>query len=147
MLYTRGVDKSTAYGCDSIISGNLNSNKIEFRNVHIQRAVAMSSTDCGQMATIRFNIDSKDSLKQLRGNWFWLNGESVVLNCTKVADSISDIAVDEIENYHTKIYQLYEATGIMLNAEDMLPLQIFEAEADSSGLVVEIKGEAGIKMI
>ncbi len=137
ILYSRGVDKSTVYGCDYFIAGSFQKNKIVFKRQKVQRAVAMNEYECSMFQILQLSYRKKDSVETLQGSWVWRGDGKDVINCTKVSDAISDMAQDEISGYVKDLYEEYESSGILLAVEDRLPKKIIELPVDSTDVIVE----------
>ncbi len=137
ILYSRGVDKSTVYGCDYFIAGSLQKNEIVFKRQKVQRAVAMNEYACSMFQLLELGYRKKDSAETLQGKWVWRGDREDIINCTKVSDAISDMAQDEISGYVKDLYEEYESSGILLAVEDRLPKKILELPVDSTDVIVE----------
>ena len=137
LLYTRGLEKNTIFGCDYFVTGLWVNNTFYFKWQKVQRSVAMKETDCQTFDRLKLNFKQKDSVRKLDGFWIWQSGQEDFVSWNKVSDSISDMATDEISVYVNNLYELYEKSGIMLPVNERLPKKVFDIEVDSSEVIVE----------
>ena len=137
LLYTRGLEKNTIFGCDYFVTGFRVNNTFYFKWQKVQRSVAMKETDCQTFDRLKLNFKQKDSVRKLDGFWIWQSGQEDFVSWNKVSDSISDMATDEISVYVNNLYELYEKSGMMLPVNERLPKKIFDIEVDSSEVIVE----------
>ena len=137
LLYTRGLEKNTIFGCDYFVTGLRVNNTFYFKWQKVQRSVAMKETDCQTFDRLKLNFKQKDSVRKLDGFWIWQSGQEDFVSWNKVSDSISDMATDEISVYVNNLYELYEKSGMMLPVNERLPKKVFDIEVDSSEVIVE----------
>lgn len=137
ILYSRGIDRNTIYGCDYFISGTRERNTVNFKWQKVQRAVAMNEYECRLFHLLKLGYRKKDSVQTLQGSWVWQNEREDVISCTKVSDAVSDMAQDEISGYIKDLYEEYESSGILLAVQDRLPKKVLELPVDSTDVIVE----------
>lgn len=137
ILYSRGIEKNTIYGCDYFISGTRERNTVNFKWQKVQRAVAMDKYECRMFNRLQLSYRKKDSAEVLAGKWVWEEGRRDDISFTKVSDAISDMAQDEISGYIKDLYEEYESSGVLLAVEDRLPKKILELPIDSTDVIVE----------
>lgn len=137
ILYSRGIEKNTIYGCDYFISGTRERNTVNFKWQKVQRAVAMDKYECRMFNRLQLSCRKKDSAEVLAGKWVWEEGRRDDISFTKVSDAISDMAQDEISGYIKDLYEEYESSGVLLAVEDRLPKKILELPIDSTDVIVE----------
>ncbi len=137
LLYTRGLEKNTIFGCDYFVTGFKADNRYHFKWQKVQRSVAMTEKDCQTFAQLKLNFKQKDSVTKLDGFWIWQSGQEDFVSWNKVSDSISDMATDEISVYVNNLYELFEKSGMMLPVNERLPKKVFDMEVDSSEVIVE----------
>ncbi|MEQ1797983.1 MAG: hypothetical protein ABL872_08520 [Lacibacter sp.] len=137
ILYSRGIEKNTIYGCDYFISGTKERNTVNFKWQNVQRAVAMEKYECRMFELLKLGYRKKDSVQRLLGSWVWKDEREDLINFTKVSDDISDMGQDEISGYVNDMYEEYESSGVVLAVEDRLPKKILELPVDSSDVIVE----------
>lgn len=138
ILYTRGVEKGTVYGCDYFVTGAPVNGRIDFKWQKVQRSIAIKESDCQALQLILLVYKQRDSSSMLQGNWVWKNGNTDVMSCVKVAESISPMAEDEIKGYISNIYEWYETAGIRLPMQDRFIKNVLNLEVDSSDVVLEL---------
>lgn len=144
ILYSRGIEKSTIYGCDYFISGTKERNTFNFKWQKVQRAVAMNYYECRMFELLKLGYRKKDSVQILKGRWVWQNVQRTSteiredhINFTKVSDAVSDMAQDEITGYVKDLYHQHKASGVLLPVEDRLPKKVLELPVDSTDVIVE----------
>ena len=137
LLYTRGLEKNTIFGCDYFVTGFKSNNSFYFKWQKVQRSVAMNETDCQTFQRLLLNFKQKGSVNKLEGGWAWQSGQENFVSCTKVSDTISDMATDEISVYVNDLFEVFEKSGIMLPVSERLPKKVFDMEVDSSDVIVE----------
>jgi len=137
ILYSRGIDRNTIYGCDYFISGTRERNTVNFKWQKVQRAVAMDKYECRLFNRLQLSYRKKDSAQVLAGKWVWEEGRRDEINFTKVSDAVSDMAQDEISAYVNDLYEQYETTGIILPVQERLMKKTVDLQIDSSDVVVE----------
>ncbi len=145
ILYSRGIEKNTIYGCDYFISGIKEGNTVSFKWQKVQRAVAMEEYECRMFELLKLGYREKDSVQTLQGSWVWKDDREDAISFTKVSDAISDMAQDEIDVYVRNVYEQYEASGILLAVEDRLPKKIIELPVDSTDVIVEFSTIDSVK--
>ncbi len=137
LLYTRGLEKNTIFGCDYFVTGSKSNNSFHFKWQKVQRSVAMSEKECYTFQRLELNFKQKDTVKKLEGGWAWRGGQENFVSCTKVSDTISDMAADEISVYVKDLFEVFEKSGILLPVNERLPKKVFDLEVDSSDVIVE----------
>lgn len=137
ILYTRGVEKGRVYGCDYFVTGSPVNGRIDFKWQKVQRAISINESDCKALQLILLEYKQRDSSFLLQGNWVWQNGNTEVMSCVKVADTISFAANDEIDEYITALYKQYERAGILLPAQERFIQNEFSLDIDQQDIVVE----------
>lgn len=137
LLYTRGLEKNTVFGCDYFVTGFRAHNRFHFKWQKVQRSVAMNETDCQTFESLKLNFKQKDSVRKLDGFWTWQSGQEDFVSWNKVSDSISDMATDEISVYVNNLYELFEKSGMKLPVNERLPKKVFNMDVDSSEVIIE----------
>jgi hypothetical protein len=137
LLYIRGLEKNTIYGCDYFVTGFYEFGKLNFKWQNVQRSIAMKENDCKTFERIIVGYKEKNSKQIIEGNWVWENGNTDFISCEKVDDAISDMANDEITNYMKEVSDQYETLGILLPVKERFTKKIFNLQVDSSDVVVE----------
>ena len=137
MFYTRGSDKSTVYGCDFIVTGQVFSNWLRLKPQHLQRAIVISKDECRYLNHLQFKFNTADSTVS-RGTWTWVSGATSEITCTKVSNDVSLAAQDELTEYRKKLFELYEEQKVFLEPADRLNVPVKTVDADSSVITVEL---------
>ncbi len=144
ILYSRGIDRNTIYGCDYFISGTKERNTVNFKWQKVQRAVAMKGYECRMFELLKLVYRKKDSVQTLKGRWVWQNVQITSteiredhINFTKVSDAVSDMAQDEISSSVKNPYHQYESSRVLLAVKDRLTKKILELPVDSTDVIVE----------
>jgi hypothetical protein len=137
LLYIRGLEKNTIYGCDYFVTGFYAFGKLNFKWQKVQRSIGMKETDCQSFERLILDLKEKNSKQIIEGNWVWENGNTDFISCEKVDDAISDMANDEITNYIKDISDQYETLGILLPVKERFMKKVFDLQVDSSDIIVE----------
>ncbi|HEX4958852.1 MAG TPA: hypothetical protein VFV46_11790 [Lacibacter sp.] len=144
VLYTRGADKGSVFGCDYIVAGIYLNNLFDLKQVKVIRSVAIRSTECDQFEKIAVSTPAPDSFRNVSGRWVWKSGESIELKLVKMDETISDQSIDEFTTYREELFKTYEEKSVVLLPAERWGQMIFQTEVDSTDLVVDIAGtEAG----
>jgi hypothetical protein len=99
---TRGFENNTAYGCDYIVAGWVDNNKLVLRQSNVQRGVAMTKNDCGSFKRIELYPTKSDSASMAKGRWIWINDSKKTFAVQKKASEISEVAKEEMSNINRK---------------------------------------------
>lgn len=137
ILYSRGLEKNTIFGCDYFVTGFRNNNNISLKWQKVQRSIGMSNNDCRMFEQLRLNYRKKDTAQMLEGKWFWAEGRKEPISFIKVSDRISDMADDEISAYVKDLYEVYETSGLMLAVQDRFPKKVIDLPVDNNDVIVE----------
>lgn len=138
MLYTRGSEKGSVYGCDYIVDGLYAGNLLELRKLKVVRSVGVPSDDCDEFGFLRLRNKEGDSMSVLSGQWFWLSTDYLPISCTKISNEISPIAIDEIVAYRAEVYNFYEEKKVYLPPEQRWNKLVYQTEVDSTDLIVDL---------
>jgi len=137
IVYSRGFDKNTSFGCDYVVGGRIYDGKISLTSKDIRRGVAMSKTDCAFFYELYLNIPKNNAEKTLTGRWCWRNEECDAFTASKTDTVVSELGQDEIDNYIQELYKQFEERNIMLKPESRLYQKVSELEVDGSDILLE----------
>ncbi len=138
VLSTRGYNKGAVYGCDYIVAGRINGNRLNLIRKNVQRAVAMGKEDCVFFQSIELAFGGKDSALTATAKWFWADGENELFTITKTDSVVSESAKDEMDGYFQDLYNAIAEKGILLAPEDRLLQKAGELQVDSTELLIDI---------
>ncbi len=139
VISTRGYDKGAVYGCDYLVSGRMNSDRLRLSRINVRRGVAMSKQDCGFFQRLELMFSKTDSVSfTASGRWVWEDGGEEVFAAKKTDTVVSETAKEEVETYVRELYANFEENGIILQPQERLSQKAGEIEADSSELVIDI---------
>jgi hypothetical protein len=127
IVYSRGFDKNTSFGCDYLVGGRMYDGKISLVRKEVLRGVATSKTDCAFFEELYLTAPKSDAGTQITGKWYWRDEDSVVSELTK----------DEISSYIQDLYKQFEENNILLQPENRLYQKVAELEIDSSDIILE----------
>lgn len=137
VVYSRGFDKNTSFGCDYIVGGRIYDGKISLMLKQIMRAVAMSKKDCAFFEELYITIPKNDTVTQIDGRWYWIGEAFDSFSAVKTDSVISELAKDEITGYIQDLYNQFEQRNILLKPENRLYQKVSELEVDSTDILLE----------
>mgnify|MGYP006902216409 CR=1 FL=1 len=139
VVSTRGYSKGMVYGCDYVVYGTKDGNRIRMSNLNVRRGVVVSKEDCEFFQGFEVVFPKNDtSFTLLKGKWFWGNGWADNFTVKKTDSILSQSAIDDFFNYHMERYTLFEGNGVML-ATNKRPLKNEGAlQVDSSEVIIDI---------
>ncbi|MEJ8843089.1 hypothetical protein WG954_11930 [Lacibacter sp. H375] len=137
IVYSRGFDKNTSFGCDYLVGGRLYDGKISLVRKEVMRGVAMSKTDCAFFEELYLTVSKNDAGPQANGRWYWRGDEFDSFSAVKTDSVISEFTKDEIGDYIQDLYNQFEQRNILLKPENRLYQKFGELEIDSSDILLE----------
>ena len=137
VINTRGFEKNTVYGCDYIVIGSVNGEKLSLKKRNVRRGVNMSSDDCGWFQELDLRVQKTNNGEQLKGYWVWISEEADQLTVVKSQDSVSEVTKDEITAYVEETYRMYEENNVLLPIIDRLNHKAGELNTDSGDIVLD----------
>jgi hypothetical protein len=137
VVYSRGFDKNTSFGCDYIVGGRIYDGKISLMLKQIMRAVAMSKKDCAFFEELYITIPKNDTVTQIDGKWYWIGEAFDSFSAVKTDSVISELAKDEITGHIQDLYNQFEQRNILLKPENRLYQKVSELEVDSTDILLE----------
>jgi hypothetical protein len=143
IVYSRGFDQNTSFGCDYLVSGRMYNGKISLVRKEVMRGVAMPKTDCAFFEELYLTVSKDDTGKQVKGKWYWRNEEFDFFSASKTDSVISELTRDEIVNYIRELYDQFEKNDVLLQPESRLYQKAGELEVDSSDILLEFTSIEG----
>lgn len=137
MLYSRGFDQNTTYGCDYLVGGRIYDGKISLVRKQVMRAVAMSKTDCAFFEELYLTIPRSATETSINGRWYWGEDAYDAFSAVKTDSVISDLTKDEIGDYIQDLYSQFEKNNVLLAPENRLYQKVSELEVDGSDILLE----------
>jgi hypothetical protein len=137
VVYSRGFDKNTSFGCDYLVGGRVYDGKISLIRKEVLRGVAMSKTECAFFEQLYLTLPNNDAETILTGRWYWGNDDFDIFSASKTDSVISETTKDEIDNYIRDLYDTFEKRNVLLNPENRLYQKAGELEVDSSDILLE----------
>ncbi len=137
VINTRGFEKNTVFGCDFIVTGSDNGEKLSLKKRNVRRGVNMSSDDCEWFQELDLRVQKTNSGEQLKGLWVWISNEADQLSLVRSQDSVSEITKDEITAYVEETYRMYEENNVLLPIIDRLNHKAGELAVDSGDIVLD----------
>ena len=137
VLYSRGYDRNTSFGCDYIVAGRVANGRICLNVKEVKRGVAMSKTDCAYFKELCLSIPKGNSVKKLAGSWCWRTQECDDFTASQTDTIISELSKDEIDNYVQELYEGFEKNQVVLQPENRLYQKVAQLEVDSSDILLE----------
>lgn len=138
-IYSRGVDKSNVYGCDYVVSGRLtlHDGVVSLVRKSVVRNVDVSVSQCEAFDRFDLVLPITKEIKKIKVRWYWQNGTSENFLITKKADTLSEMAKEEIEIYERELYERFEKENVLLLPKKRLPKIVAELDVDSSDITIE----------
>jgi hypothetical protein len=137
VVYSRGFDKNTSFGCDYVVGGRMYGGKISLSLKDIRRAVAMSKTECAFFEELYLSLSKNKSETTLTGKWYWSNNEFDFFTASKTDSVISELAKEEVDIYIRDLYDTFEKSNVLLKPENRLYQKVAEIEIDSTDIILE----------
>lgn len=137
IIYSRGFDKNTSFGCDYLVGGRMYDGKISLVRKEVMRGVAMSKTDCAFFEELYLTVSKNASGTQVNGRWYWRGDAFDSFSAVKTDSVISEFTKDEIGEYIQDLYKQFEEQNILLKPENRLYQKIGELEIDSNDILLE----------
>ncbi len=145
----RGIDKSTIYGCDYVVAGNVKNKKLVLIRRKVQRTVAADYNDCVLLRRIELFFDKKDTLNTVKGKWVWDEQNIEEFTAQRTATEISESAKEEVnkgikgrgdadvkkqEEIHAEIEQRYKKVDELLveNGDVTITVSMLEKVSNTS---------------
>lgn len=143
IVYSRGFDRNTSFGCDYLVSGRMYNGKISLVRKEVMRGVAMPETDCAFFEELYLSVPKNDPGKLVKGKWYWRSEEYDFFSASKTDSVISDLTRDEIVYYIRDLYDEFENYDVVLQPEKRLYQKAGELEVDSADILLEFTSIEG----
>ncbi len=143
IVYSRGYDQNTSFGCDYLVSGRMYNGKISLVRKEVMRGVAMPETDCAFFEELYLTLPKNDPGKQVKGKWYWRSEKFDFFSASKTDSVISELTKDEIVYYIRELYDQFEKDNVVLKPESRLFQKAGELEVDSSDILLEFTSIEG----
>lgn len=137
IIYSRGFDKNTSFGCDYLVGGRMYDGKISLVRKEVMRGVAMSKTDCAFFEELYLTVSKNASGTQVNGRWYWRGDAFDSFSAVKTDSVISEFTKDEIGEYIQDLYKQFEEQNILLKPENRLYQKAGEIEIDNTDITLE----------
>lgn len=137
VIYSRGFDRNTSFGCDYVVGGRVYDGKISLVRKEVMRGVAMSKTECAFFEELYLTLPKNNSEKTLSGKWYWRNDEFDSFTASKTDSVVSELAKEEVDTYIRDLYDKFEKTNVVLNPEYRLYQKAVELEVDNTDILLE----------
>jgi hypothetical protein len=137
VVYSRGFDKNTSFGCDYLVGGRIYDGKISLIRKDVRRGVAMSKTDCAFFEELYLTLPKNNSATTLTGKWYWRNDEFDSFTASKTDSVVSELAKEEVDIYIKDMYDTFEKRNILLKPENRLYQKVAELEVDGTDILLE----------
>jgi hypothetical protein len=137
IVYSRGFDKNTSFGCDYLVGGRMYDGKISLTRKEVMRGVAMSKTDCAFFEELYLTVAKTGTAAQVSGRWYWRGDAFDSFTAVKTDSVISEFTKDEIGDYITELYNQFEISNVLLKPENRLHQKVAELEMDAADVLLE----------
>jgi hypothetical protein len=137
IVYSRGFDQNTSYGCDYLVGGRIYDGKISLVRKQVMRGVAMTKGDCAFFEELFLTIPKSAAETRINGKWYWRGDAYDAFSAVKTDSVISDLTKDEIGDYIQDLYSQFEKNNVLLQPENRLYQKVSELEVNSSDILLE----------
>lgn len=145
VIYSRGFDQNTSFGCDYLVRGRIYDGKISLTRKDIRRGVAMSKTECAFFEELYLIVPKNNAEKTLTGRWCWRSEECDAFTASKTDTVVSELAKDEIDSYIRDLYDQFEKKNVVLKPESRFYQKVDQLEVDSTDILLEFSSiETGV---
>lgn len=136
ILYSRGAEKGTVFGCDYFVQGTLVNNKVKLTVASVQRHVSMEKDDCYALDYVQLQV--KDSITA-NGEWAWVEEPSKLFALHKTSASISFSAEEEITGYFQDRMRVFDSLGVILAPVERLRFMDRKLTVPESTVILELR--------
>lgn len=137
IVYSRGFDQNTSYGCDFLVGGRIYDGKISLVRKQVMRGVAMTKGDCVFFEELYLTIPKVATETRINGKWYWRGEAYDAFSAVKTDSVVSDLTKDEIGDYIQDLYSQFEKNNVLLKPENRLYQKVGELEVDGSDILLE----------
>lgn len=137
MVYSRGFDRNTTYGCDYLVGGRIYDGKISLVRKQVMRGVAMTKGDCAFFEELYLTVPKSAAESRINGKWYWKGETYDAFSAVKTDSVISELTKDEIGDYIQELYNQFEKNNVLLKPENRLYQKVGELEVDGSDILLE----------
>lgn len=138
IVYSRGFDQNTSYGCDFLVGGRIYDGKISLVRKQVMRGVAMTKSDCAFFEELYLTVPKNEKEVNINGKWYWQGEAFDAFSAAKTDSVVSELTKDEIGNYIDELYSEFEKNNVLLKPENRLYQKVTEMEVDASDVLLEI---------
>lgn len=139
VITTRGVDGANVYGCDYVAAGSVYDGRINLLRKTVLRAVYVYYWECESFEKLELILPKDPSSRKIKVKWRWQDNGVESFTISKITDTLSDMAKEELETYQQNMYDSYEANNILIVPQKRLQVKVAELEVDSSEIALEFK--------
>lgn len=139
VIYTRGLDKNTVYGCDYVVAGRLrlHDGVVSLVRKSVVRNVGIVESECEFFDRLELVLPYRGEAKKLKAYWYWQDAKFESFSITKKAAVVSEIAKEELDTYKQAMYESFENNNVLLLPKNRLPKIVAELDVDSSDITIE----------
>jgi hypothetical protein len=138
VLYMRGFDGKTSFGCDYFVKGSTIQGRILLEQLMVIRSAAISKGDCGQMHQLILRPVKEDSTVTLTGNFEWKSEEQNKIFFSKTSNTVTPLGEEDISAYMEQRASLFDLSNLFLQPSERYNKKVLDTEIDSSNFVFEI---------
>lgn len=139
VITTRGVDGGNVYGCDYVVAGSVYDGRLNLLRKTVLRAVYVYYWECVSFEKLELILPKDPSSKKIKVKWRWQDNGVESFTISKITDTLSDIAKEELETYKQNMYDSYETNNVLIVPQKRLQVKVAELEVDSSEIALEFK--------
>ncbi|MBN8668384.1 MAG: hypothetical protein J0M30_12865 [Chitinophagales bacterium] len=143
MMYLRGFEKNTVTGCDYLVVGARDQNRVFLTWEKIVRQVNLNEETCGWLRSMSaVIIPTEPNGKSLAGVWSSPNASVSNFSTVQTAFEVSSSTSEELEKYGEDLFLFVERNGLYLPPAERRFERVAEIFTDSTELVMEVRSAA-----
>lgn len=143
MMYLRGFEKNTVTGCDYLVVGARDQNRVFLVWEKIVRQVNLNEETCGWLRSMSaVIIPTEPNGKSLAGIWSSPNASVSNFSTVQTAFQVSNSTSEELEKYGEDLFLFVERSGFYLAPMERRFERVAEITSDSAELVMEVRSAA-----
>jgi hypothetical protein len=139
IIYTRGLDKNTVWGCDYVVAGHLrlHDGVVSLVRKSLIRNPGIAESKCEFFDKLELVLPYRGEAKKIKAYWYWQDGRFESFSITKKSAVVSEIAKEELDTYNIAMYESFEKNNVFLLPKKRLHKIAAELEVDSSDIMLE----------
>lgn len=143
MMYLRGFEKNMVTGCDYLVVGARDQNRVFLTWEKIVRQVNLNEETCGWLRRMTAIVSPTEANgKSVVGVWSSPNGTTSQFSTVQTAFQVSSNTTEELDKYGEELFLFVERSGFYLAPAARRFERVAEVFTDSTELVMEVRSAA-----